>query len=111
MWNSRPPPFMEKNILNFHFDYLIIRLKIVTGTHIPWLKCDGLMIELSWWSTLNRSFVGALLTTYLSLKYAHTLSLLGFAFLWFRIQPGWALTPDLDLHLPQNPRPGPKSGR
>ena len=22
MWNSRPPPpFMEKNILNFHFDY------------------------------------------------------------------------------------------
>ena len=22
MWNSRPPPLMEKNILNFHFDYL-----------------------------------------------------------------------------------------
>ena len=22
MWNSRPPPFMEKTILNFHFDYL-----------------------------------------------------------------------------------------
>ena len=21
MWNSRPPPFMEKTILNFHFDY------------------------------------------------------------------------------------------
>ena len=22
MWNSRPPPFMAKTILNFHFDYL-----------------------------------------------------------------------------------------
>ena len=22
IWNSRPPPFMEKNILSFHFDYL-----------------------------------------------------------------------------------------
>ena len=22
MWNLRPPTFMEKNILNFHFDYL-----------------------------------------------------------------------------------------
>ena len=89
---------------------LAMLLKIVTATKafgldIPWLKCDGLMIELSW------SFVGALLTTSLSLKYAHNLSLLGFAFLWFRIQPGWALTPDRDLHLPQNPRPGPKSGR
>ena len=21
MWNSRPPPFMAKTILNFHFDY------------------------------------------------------------------------------------------
>ena len=28
MWNSRPPPpFMEKKLLNFHFDYLIIRLR------------------------------------------------------------------------------------
>ena len=26
MWNSRPPPFMEKAILNFHFDYLTPRL-------------------------------------------------------------------------------------
>ena len=22
MWHSRPPPFMAKAILNFHFDYL-----------------------------------------------------------------------------------------
>ena len=22
MWNSRPPPFTAKTILNFHFDYL-----------------------------------------------------------------------------------------
>ena len=28
MWDSRrPPPFMEKTILNFHFDYLIICLR------------------------------------------------------------------------------------
>ena len=26
MWNSRPPPFMENSILNFHFDYLNISL-------------------------------------------------------------------------------------
>ena len=26
MWNSRPPPFMEKTILNFHFDFLNIPL-------------------------------------------------------------------------------------
>ena len=25
-----PPPFMAKNILNFHFDYLIIRLRQFT---------------------------------------------------------------------------------
>ena len=22
MWNSRPPPFMEKSILSFHFHYV-----------------------------------------------------------------------------------------
>ena len=27
MWNSRPPPFMEKSILNFHFDYLTTSLR------------------------------------------------------------------------------------
>ena len=27
MWNSRPPPFREKTILNFHFDYLNTPLK------------------------------------------------------------------------------------
>ena len=48
MWNSRPPPFMEKTILNFHFDYLTTRLSLVgwlpifhclnvcsTLTHLP----------------------------------------------------------------------------
>ena len=33
MWNSRPrpPPFMEKTILNFHFDYLNPSLREVCG--------------------------------------------------------------------------------
>ena len=31
MWNLRlPTPFIEKTILNFHFDYLIIRLRQFT---------------------------------------------------------------------------------
>ena len=33
MWNSRPPPppstFMEKTILNFHFDYLTTPLRFI----------------------------------------------------------------------------------
>ena len=29
-WNSRHPPFMEKNILNFHFDYLNTSLSLCT---------------------------------------------------------------------------------
>ena len=38
MWNSRPP-FMEKNILNFHFDYLIIRLIWLHKHHLwRWVK-------------------------------------------------------------------------
>ena len=35
MWNSRPPlPFMEKNILNFHFDYLHPSLIWIKGAQI-----------------------------------------------------------------------------
>ena len=34
MWNSRPPPFMEKTILNFHFDYLHPSLIWIKGAQI-----------------------------------------------------------------------------
>ena len=43
MWNSSPPPFMEKTIFNFHIDYLIISL-IWTS----WLIRTGGIIH-SWW--------------------------------------------------------------
>ena len=34
MWHSRPPPFMEKTILNFHFDYLTPSLIMVEVEHL-----------------------------------------------------------------------------
>ena len=47
MWNSSPPPFMEKTILNFHFDYLNPRLRwswsMIIGIKV--LKIDEVRVN------------------------------------------------------------------
>ena len=37
MWNLRPPTFMAKNILNFHFDYLKASLMWSHPADVMWL--------------------------------------------------------------------------
>ena len=45
MWNSRPPPFMEKTILNFHFDYLTPSLRNLSiGNRAQLLPQEGLQV-------------------------------------------------------------------
>ena len=46
MWNSTPPPFMEKNILNFHFYYLTTRLIMLpVWRFLGILGCSALAIK------------------------------------------------------------------
>ena len=43
MWNSRPPPpFMEKTLLNFHFDYLNPSLRRNTFSHLSCIILSNL---------------------------------------------------------------------
>ena len=45
-WNSRPPPFMEKNIWNFHFEYLNPSLR-----YISWWKCATKLERIKIWKS------------------------------------------------------------
>ena len=44
MWHSRPPPFMAKTILNFHFDYLTPSLIFLY--FCGWTKLTIMMIPI-----------------------------------------------------------------
>ena len=51
MLKSRPPsPFLEKNILNFHFDYLNISLSCPNDAEIKRRLTDSLSDKVTYWA-------------------------------------------------------------
>ena len=45
-----PPPFLEKNILNFHFDYLNISLSCPNDAEIKRRLTDSLSDKVTYWA-------------------------------------------------------------